>query len=380
MVDTAQMRITTWLEPRLPPRRVIRWAPPGVVAVFALLGAVQSDNRNPAVAVGALIVTIGATLLIASGRPRLLPVLALLSSAGVVVLDNGVASNVGWFAICVLVGWSAFIGGTRVAVAWWAGAVVMFGLEWLLTTDDGGWAAWVVGTTFAAFGCLLASRQRDLAHRLQLAQAGLADRARAEERNRIARELHDVIAHSLTVSLLHVSSARLAMEEDPAEAVAALAEAERLGRECLTEVRQVVGLLRHEGTSPLPGAAHLPALVEQFRHAGVDVALDVHGNATELTSTVGLAIYRILQEALTNAARHAPGSPTRADLSVTPAGAVLVVDSGGPAGSGTGSGLLSMRERAEVLGGECSAGATSGGWRVRAEIPGQSATRPVAYL
>jgi signal transduction histidine kinase len=353
-----------------------------VVAVFALLGAVQSEHRNPVVVVGALVVTIGATLLIASGRPRLLPVWAVLSSAGVVVLDNGVASNVGWFAICVLVGWSAFIGGTRVAVAWWAAAVVMFGLEWLLTTDDRGWAAWIAGTTFAAFGCLLASRERDLAHRLQLAQAGLADRVRAEERNRIARELHDVIAHSLTVSLLHVSSARLAMEEDPAEAVAALAEAERLGRECLTEVRQVVGLLRHEGTStsPLPGAVQLPALVEQFRHAGVDVALDIHGNATELTSTVGLAIYRILQEALTNAARHAPGSPTRADLSVTPAGAVLVVDSSGPAGSGTGSGLLSMRERAEVLGGACSAGPTSGGWRVRAEIPGQPATRPVAYL
>jgi signal transduction histidine kinase len=154
-----------------------------------------------------------------------------------------------------------------------------------------------------------------------------------------------------------------------------------LGRECLTEVRQVVGLLRHEGmsTSPLPGAAQLATLVEQFRNAGVEVALDVHGNATELTSTVGLAFYRILQEALTNAARHAPGRRTRARLSVTPGGAVLVVDSTGPAGFGTGSGLLSM-SRAEILGGVCNAGPTSGGWRVRAEIPGQPATRPVAYL
>ena len=115
-----------------------------------------------------------------------------------------------------------------------------------------GGAAWIAGTTFSAFGCLLARRERDLVQQLRIAQAGLADRVRAEERNRIARELHDVIAHSLTVSLLHVSSARLAVEEDPGEAGQALAEAERLGRECLAEVRQVVG-----SAPPRRGDRHL---------------------------------------------------------------------------------------------------------------------------
>ena len=138
--------------------------------------------------------------------------------------------------------------------------MVGFGLEWVLTVNDPGWAAWIAGTTFSTFGSLLARRERDLVHQLRVAQAGLADRVRVEERNRIARELHDVIAHSLTVSLLHVSSARLAVEEDPAEAVHALAEAERLGRECLTEIRQVVGLLRHDdhtSTAPTPDTAQL---------------------------------------------------------------------------------------------------------------------------
>ncbi len=372
------MRGTTQPEP---PIRLARWAVPGVVTVFAVVSALP-QHRSPVVAACALVVTVAAALLMDPGLPALLPVFAALSAAGLAVLGSGSSSDVGWFGVCVLVGWCAFTASTRATVALWAAFVIMFGLEWLLTTDDLGWASWIAGTTFAAFACLLARRQRDLTERLRIAQAGLADRVRAEERNRIARELHDVIAHSLTVSLLHVSSARLAVEEAPAEAVRALAEAERLGRDCLTEVRQVVGLLRSdEGaiTSPLPAAAQLATLVEEFRGAGADVALDAEGDPAGLTATAGLALYRILQEALTNAVRHAPGARTRAGLSVTATRAVLVVDSAGPAGSGSGAGLLSMRERAEVLGGTCTAGPADGGWRVRAELPLQPATRPAAY-
>jgi signal transduction histidine kinase len=375
------MRSTTQPEPPVPPSRFARWAAPGVVAVFALVSALQ-QHRSPVVAACALAVTVAAALLMAPGRPALLPVFAALSAAGLAVLGSGSASDVGWFGVCVLAGWCAFTSSAGVTVALWAAFVIMFGLEWLLTTDDLGWASWIAGTTFAAFACLLARRQRDLAAQLRIAQAGLADRVRAEERNRIARELHDVIAHSLTVSLLHVSSARLAMEENSADAVRALAEAERLGRECLTEVRQVVGLLRHDegaSMSPLPGAAQLTILVEQFRDAGADVTLNADGDPAGVTATVGLALYRILQEALTNAARHAPGARTRAGLSVTATSAVLVVDSAGPPGSGAGAGLLSMRERAEVLGGTCTAGPANGGWQVRAELPVQPATRPAAY-
>ena len=366
------------LGPPVPPNRIARWAVPGLIGLLALVGVLQ-QHRSPAVAGPALVVLAAAALLMTPARPARLAVSVALTAGALAVLGNGSASDLGWFGVCVLAGWCAYIGSVRVTIALWAAAVITFSLEWTLTTDDRGWASWIAGTTFATFGLLLTRRERDLAERLRIAQAGLADRARAEERNRIARELHDVIAHSLTVSLLHVSSARLAVEENSAEAVRALAEAERLGRECLTEVRQVVGLLRRdEGarTVPLPGAAQLTTLTDQFRGAGADIAFTIDGDPAELTATVGLALYRILQEALTNAVRHAPGAPTRAALSVTPAGGVLLVDSAGPPGSGTGGGLLSMRERAEALGGTCTAGPAAGGWRVRAEIPLAAVARP----
>jgi signal transduction histidine kinase len=375
------MRTITQPEPPVPPIRIARWAVPGVVIGCALASALL-QHRSPAVTACALVVAAAAALLMAPGQPALVPGFAALSGAGLAVLGSGSSSNVGWFGVCVLAGWCAYIASARATVTLWGAFLIMFGLEWLLTTDDLGWASWIAGTTFAAFACLLARRQRDLAERLRIAQSGLADRVRAEERNRIARELHDVIAHSLTVSLLHVSSARLAVEENPAESVTALAEAERLGRECLTEVRQVVGLLRQDegaSTSPLPGAAQLTMLVEQFRGAGADVALDADGDTAELTATVGLALYRILQEALTNAVRHSPGARTRAAVSVAAASVALVVDSAGPPGSGSGAGLLSMRERAEVLGGTCVAGPADGGWRVRAVLPLQPSTHLPAY-
>jgi signal transduction histidine kinase len=215
------------------------------------------------------------------------------------------------------------------------------------------------------------------------AQAGLAEQAKTQERNRIARELHDVIGHTLTVSLLHVQSARLAVEHDPADAARALAEAERLGQECLAEVRTTVGMLRQDATgqdgptgsaAPLPGAGGVPALVEQFRSAGADVSLTVEGDAERLPATTGLAVYRILQEALTNAVKHAPGSPTAVRLAVG-AGTVmlttetLTAGSRAEPGSGTGLGLVSMRERAESLGGTCQAGPGGHGWLVRATLP-----------
>jgi signal transduction histidine kinase len=365
------MRRIIDLGPPVPPSRIARWAVPGLIGGLALLGVLQ-QHRALAVAGPALVVAVGAALLLTPGRPVRLAACVALTAGALAVLGNGSASDLGWFGVCVLAGWCAFIGSVPVTIALWAAAMITFSLEWILTTDDRGWASWLAGCTFATFGLLLTRRERDLAERLRAAQAGLADRARAEERNRIARELHDVIAHSLTVSLLHVSSARLAVEENAADAVRALAEAERLGRECLTEVRQVVGLLRRDegaATAPLPGAAQLTGLVEQFRGAGADIVLRVDGDPAELTATVGLAFYRILQEALTNAARHAPGAPARAALSVTPTSGVLLVDSPGPPGSGAGGGLLSMRERAEALGGTCTAGAAAGGWRVRAEIP-----------
>ncbi|MGH3153093.1 MAG: sensor histidine kinase, partial [Streptosporangiaceae bacterium] len=216
---------------------------------------------------------------------------------------------------------------------------------------------------------------------------GLAEQARTAERNRIARELHDVLGHTLTVSLLHVQSARLAVEHDPDDAARSLAEAERLGRECLAEVRTTVGLLRQDadggrgpgsgadGIAPLPGIAGLPALVERFRSAGADVSFTVEGDTAGLPATTGLAVYRIVQEALTNAARHAPGAPTEVRLVVAAGTVTLTADSRAEPGTGTGLGVVSMRERAESLGGSCQAGPGGHGWLVRATLPAGAALR-----
>ena len=227
---------------------------------------------------------------------------------------------------------------------------------------------------------LLVRRERGLVAELRAAQAGLADRARAEERNRIARELHDVIAHSLTVTLLHVSSARMALRFAPEEAERALVEAERLGRETLDEVRSTVGLLHSDGAgrtgegaaAPLPGLAGVPALVDRFRSAGADAALRLDGDPDGVPATVGLAVYRIVQEALTNAAKHAPGAPVTVEVAIADDVTVTVGSAGRPGagrGQGTGLGLDSMRERAESLGGELQAGPDGAGWSVGAVLP-----------
>jgi signal transduction histidine kinase len=265
-------------------------------------------------------------------------------------------------------------GSRRDGLAYWAGTMIVFAVEWLWVNPDNGWGAWMAGVTLSGAAGLMVRHERDLLGQLRRAQAGLAEQARTQERNRIARELHDVIGHTLTVSLLHVQSARLAVEHDPADAARSLAEAERLGQECLAEVRTTVGMLRQDGeaaggTAPLPGAAGVPALVEKFRSAGADVSLTVEGDLGALPATTGLAMYRILQEALTNAVKHAPGSPTAVLLAVGGGAVTLTADSRGEPGSGTGLGLISMRERAESLGGACEAGPGGHGWLVRATLP-----------
>ncbi len=347
---------------------------PGAQAVLALLlvvGAVLSDAA-PGVAAAWLVLGLVATALVPDdGWPVLAGTLA--AGAAVVGLCSGSSDNVGWFALCVLTGWCALRGGTGPAAVFTALAIGLFLVQALVLEREQGWTAWIGGTVFTASVCLLARRQGELLEQLRAAQAGLADRVRSEERTRVARELHDVIGHSLTVSLLHVSSARLALADDPAEAARALEQAEELGRQSLAEVRHAVGLLREgpAGTRPLPGAEQLPALVDGFRQAGAEVRYDVVGDPRALPATTGLTVYRILQESLTNAVRHGAGTATEVRLQVGARSTELTVDSGGAGRTprGDGAGLVGMRERAEALGGRLSAGPAGAGWRVHAVLP-----------
>src|SRR4029077_16306789 len=206
-----------------------RWAAIVVFAAVTAAGAVRLNPSAAAAAAGAVVAVCAAALLLLGWRPVLL--YAALATAGIAVLGNGTSSNIGWFAVCLLAGWACAPGTRREGLAYWAGAMLLFASEWLWGQPDPGWGAWLAGTTLTVAFSLLIRHDRDLLRRLRLAQAGLAEQARAQERNRIARELHDVIGHTLTVSLLHVQSARLALEHDPAHVGQALADAGRGSRE-----------------------------------------------------------------------------------------------------------------------------------------------------
>jgi signal transduction histidine kinase len=344
-------------------------------AVVVAVGALRGNPSVPAAAAGAVVATAAAAALVYAGRAPLLA--AAVATAGIAVEGHGLSNDIGWLAALLLAGWCVIVVSRRDGLIYWAATMILFGAEWLWTKPDPGWGAWLAGSTLTVLCALLIRHEIDLVTQLRAAQAGLAEQARTTERNRIARELHDVIGHTLVVSLLHVQSARLAVEHDPADAARALAEAERLGRECLAEVRMAVGMLREDdrgtgpggATAPLPGVDGLPALVERFRSAGADISLEIDGDTAALPATAGLAVYRIAQEALTNAVKHAPGAPTAVRLSVGGGRVTFTADSRAAPGTGTGLGVVSMRERAESLGGTCQAGPGGQGWLVRATLP-----------
>jgi signal transduction histidine kinase len=241
-------------------------------------------------------------------------------------------------------------------------------------------AAWFAGDRTR----LRRERMAELEERARTAERE-AERERrlaaAEERMRIARDLHDSAGHAISVILVQAGAARLLQERDPAGARAALETVEEVARDTLGEIDQLVSALREDGATgevePPPGLAALDALAERSRASGLDVTVTVEGSRRPLSPAVDQAAYRILQEALTNAAWHGRGSadvaiefaPSSLEIAVTnPA----TLDA--PARDGGGHGIVGMRERAQLLGGTLEAGAENGSFRVRARLPyGESA-------
>lgn len=203
-----------------------------------------------------------------------------------------------------------------------------------------------------------------------------AARAAADERLRIAQELHDVIGHSLGVIAVQAGVGMHLIDSDPDEAKRALEHISRTSRSSLAEIRRLLGMVRtgEDGAvyAPTPGLADLPRLVEDVQTAGLPVALTVSPDARELPPGVELAAYRIVQEALTNARKHAHARHATVSLDVD-AGTlhVTVTDDGtGAESNGTGHGLVGMQERVAVYGGTLEVGpAPTGGYRVSAAIP-----------
>src|SRR4051812_10422623 len=201
-------------------------------------------------------------------------------------------------------------------------------------------------------------------------------RAAAEERRRIAREMHDLVAHSMSVMVVQAGGARRILDRDPARALEAAEQIERTGREALAEMRHLLGVL-HPGEesralAPQPTLAELDALIARACSAGLLVVLHEDGERRPLPAGLDLAAYRIVQEALTNSLKHAGGATTEVTVTWGELELVLEVRDRGRVRitSDGGHGLVGMRERVRVYGGELEAGpAKGGGWRVRATLP-----------
>jgi signal transduction histidine kinase len=250
------------------------------------------------------------------------------------------------------------------------------------TSGKLGVGIWVVGVAFPWLIGRAIHRQMQLAAALEATQRELAEQAMLEERRRIARDVHDFVGHGLAAVMLQVTSARHVLRRDPEAAEEALRAAEDVGRRSMRELRRTVALLRSDDENggvapPVPSAEEVSTLVEEARVGGLDLDSRIDGDLALLEPGVGLALYRIAQEALANALRHAPHARTVLEISVDDDSVTLAANTVGPVTPAAPAveperrsfGVIGMRERAGALGGELSAGPTPDGWRVSCRLP-----------
>jgi len=335
---------------------------PGAVALAAVMGACLAVRRRHALA--SYVVSCAA----------LLALPAFYYAAGLYAVPN----LIGLYSVGAHAHRRASVAGLVVGltamIGYWAIAPSA-DIPWLPGLLVAAWAlAWVAGQ---------GERQRRRAAADALRSAQEAQRRRdaeqaaalADERARIAREVHDVVGHALNVMVLHAGAARRQRDRDPAASATALGTVEDVGRRALHDLDHALDLLGGPAPRlPGPGAADLGTLVEEFDRAGVPVRLEVHGEPRDVPATVGLALYRTAQEALTNVTKHAPGHGARVHLHYLPGTVTVhVVDTGPGAaapGRGAGRGLAGLDARARSLGGRVVAGPrTDAGWEVRCELP-----------
>ncbi|MBW3657465.1 MAG: histidine kinase [Actinobacteria bacterium] len=370
-----------------------RWVAP-VAAIPPLFFATATvtggpTGRGAAIAVGVAVLPWLVNAVLPGRLPAAVFVLwvvaplAILNTAGAAWGVDLSAEGHSQFSLMLLV----WLVGEMAARAGWGSIVlavlgtvgVVVGRIIAEPTFSHAWLFWLGGAGVAFLTGFMLRRQQHTLSQLRAAQSALAGEAAQRERQRIAREIHDVVAHTLTVTLMHVSAARRALDRDPAGAREALDDAERLGRRSLADIRRTVGLLRAEDESPdthaLPDATDLPSLFASYRSAGTPLHVERTGSLGTLPPGPGLALYRITQEALSNASAHAPGAPVEVRLHIREHEAELVVTNPvGPAKDPRpgGLGLVGMRERVELLGGRFAAGEEDGTWSVNARLPLES--------
>jgi signal transduction histidine kinase len=371
-----------------------------LAAVMVIVAIIGEPGANSPLSVIALLVGLIPWALIAGGVRVPLPAFIAVAIAVAVVVVLVESNPGGMFPVMIALVWVALnTDDWRVLAGTFVASIAPIIIDTMTGggVDENGTVYMVSGAGFSFVTGRLLRRQSQLTADLRAMDQLAAEHAAAAERTHIAREVHDVVAHSLTVVMLHLTGARRALATDPARAEEALARAEEVGRESLDSVRQVVGLLRdgERSTSgatdpPQPGLGDIEGLIDGYRLGGLDVVDHVELDDVELDLAIQLVVYRVVQESLSNALQHSPGASCEVRISVSADG-----DAGGAAGRRTltvdvtnsaparallgrpdaaaervGLGVSGMRERVRAAGGSFAAGPTSdGGWSVRAMMP-----------
>jgi signal transduction histidine kinase len=351
-----------------------------LTSVVLLEVALREGSESNRIASAALAVVLGAAAARRSRDP--LPLLALMLAIAVAAraiptLAQPTNSGVFVFLLLAVYSAAAHTSGRRTLLA----GGMTFGifvpaldLSGGISADNVIFFALIFGAPWVAGRAV---RQRRLNDRELEQERTRAAAAIVEERARIARELHDVVAHSISVMVIQARGGRRVLESDPADARDAFVVIERTGQQALDEMRRLVGMLRGGDESlplaPQPSLKQLGTLVEQVRAAGLPVELAIEGEPRDLPPGVDLSAFRIVQEALTNALRHAGPARARVVLRYLADELELEISDDGPGtddDSGPGYGLVGMRERVSVYGGELQAGRQpGGGYALRVRLP-----------
>jgi signal transduction histidine kinase len=372
---------------------ILDWLVMVALVIIAFVETASGVFPGPVAVVAA--VQLAATLPVAFRRVTPLPAIAISAAVFLpYVVVYGTGNSVSNGATMLLLAYSVGRHTNRRGLLVGAAFVLLLLAEELagsgLLPSLGDWAYLLIvfGGALGLGVALRVEVQRSIAlavaaERARSEQEATAQAAVREERARIARELHDVVADKVGLIVLQAGGARSVLGTDPERARMALQQVEEMGRQTLAEMRHLVGILRvDEGADrqPLPRLERLPALVDETRAAGLTVALEVEGPVVGLPVGLELAAYRLIQEALTNVRKHAPTSRAEVRLCYEPDGVrIQVSDDGGPSGAGgetvlkapgRGHGLIGMRERVQLYDGRMQAGPmTGGGFRVEAVLP-----------
>jgi signal transduction histidine kinase len=362
------------LRSRLLRARIADYAIPWGVGIFLALAVLDDENASSALTLAglALVLVQAVALRWRRRRPELVTALVLVTG---VAFQLGYPDVVVPFPALFAVASLAAARPPRVSLVGLAGLIGLAAMNFFTTTADDTVFTMAMGVGAWALGEAARNRRAAIEKESQ--------RAIADEQARIARELHDVIAHSVSMIVVQAAAADDVFDQRPDQAREALRSIERAGRDALRELRRLLGAVRpgvgDDDTAPQPGLNRLDELAESVRGSGLEVAVRREGEVAELPAGLDVSAYRIVQEALTNTVRHARAGRAEVTLVYAPEALELDVrdDGRAPPANGDepgGHGLVGMRERAALLGGTLEAGPQpGGGYRVHAHLPIEAA-------